>query len=233
MVSTNRTYADKMLPNQEFFRYLYKGEGSFEEALYRLSTNFDQIYDHQDLDMVYPTETGFEETSTPPYQLSLLATLIALRGVKRMLEIGTFVGHSSMRFIEMMGAGSHLDTIEVYDRFAELARENFQRNGFSDSITLHLGTAESVLENLEGPFDLVYVDGAKQSYLELIQKSIPLLSDTGMILVDDVFFHGDALNESPSTEKGAGCKAVLEHFAADTQFRHLLLPVGNGLLILY
>jgi caffeoyl-CoA O-methyltransferase len=232
-VSASRKYSEKLLPNQEFFSYLYEGSKNYEEALYDLNATFVDGFDYRELDLKYPTEVGFEEMSTPPYQLSLFAALIAWRGVKSMLEIGTFIGHSSMRFVEMMGPDSRLDTIEVFSNFAEIAQENFRRNGFEDSINLHQGNAEQIIENLDGPFDLVFVDGSKQSYLDLIQKSIPHLSENGMILVDDVFFHGDALNDTPSTEKGAGCKAVLDHFAESDQFRRLLLPIGNGLLVLY
>lgn len=232
-MSSSRKYSEKLLPNQEFFSYLYEGPKPYEEALYDLNAAFVDGFDYRELDLEYPTEVGFEEMSTPPYQLSLFAALIAWRGVKSMLEIGTFIGHSSMRFVEMMGSNSRLDTIEVYSKFADIARENFRRNGFDSSINLHQGKAEQIIESLDGPFDLVFVDGSKQHYLDLIQKSIPLLSDKGMMLVDDVFFHGDALNEEPSTEKGAGCKAVLDHFRESDQFRRLLLPVGNGLLVLY
>ena len=51
-------------------------------------------------------------------------------------------------------------------------------------------------------------------------------------MVDDVFFHGDALNALPETDKGRGCKALLDHYKADSTFQSLLLPVSNGFLLL-
>jgi predicted O-methyltransferase YrrM len=55
----------------------------------------------------------------------------------------------------------------------------------------------------------------------------------GVLIVDDVFFHGDSLNAEPSTEKGVGCRELLDHYQNRTDVRSLLLPLGNGMLIVY
>jgi predicted O-methyltransferase YrrM len=226
-------YADKLLPNQEFLKELYSGDRPYEEALHALFEAYTRPVVEEKLRLDLPDEVGFEAMSTPPYQLSLFAALIVWRGVRRILEIGTFVGHSTMRFSRMMGPEGRVTTIEVFAKFAALARANFERNGFADRIDLLEGPAQDVLRSLSGPFDLVFVDGAKQSYPELIELSIPLLAPKAMIVVDDVFFHGDALNETASTDKGAGCRRVLDRFSDDRRFEKLLLPIGNGLLVLY
>jgi caffeoyl-CoA O-methyltransferase len=82
------------------------------------------------------------------------------------------------------------------------------------------------------PFDLVFIDGNKERYATYFELATPLLARRGLIVVDDVFFHGDALNAAPSSEKGRGSKAMLEAAAAATAFDRLLLPVGNGLMLL-
>jgi len=229
-----KKYSDKILPNQEFFRYLYQDSAPFEVALHGLISSYAGKFDASRFDLVTPENVDFEEMSTPPGQLALMDTIIQLTGAKTVLEIGSFIGNSAMQFARMVGTSGHVTTIEVGQQFADMARENFRRNGFANQITLHVGNAGKILEELPAQsFDLIFVDGSKQDYLDYTLKSEKLLTERGVIIVDDVFFHGDALNAKPATDKGRGCKALLDHYWADKSFEHLLLPVSNGILMLY
>jgi predicted O-methyltransferase YrrM len=227
-------YSDKILPNQEFFRHLYHDGASFEDALHALMSSYSTNFAASRFDLVQSDHVDFEEMSTPPWQLALFNAMIKLRGARTVLEIGSFVGHSAMQFAHMVGEKGHVTTIEMGKDFAALARENFRRNKLADRITLLEGDAGTVLSGLTPrSFDLIFVDGSKQDYLEYTLKSKELLTERGLIIVDDVFFHGDALNAAPNTDKGKGCKAVLDHFRDESSFERLLLPVANGILILY
>lgn len=227
-------YSDKLLPNQEFFRYLYKDAPPLEISLHNLLASYSGSADASQLKLTTPKNIDFEEMSTPPWQLVLIGAFIGLTGAKTVLEIGTFVGHSAMQFARMVGGDGHVTTIEVGKEFAEIARQNVAANGFEKRITVLQGDAGAILETLpDQSFDFVFVDGSKQDYLEYTLKSQRLLTSRGVIIVDDVFFHGDALNEEPQTEKGLGCKRLLEFYKSDTRFNKLLLPVANGILVLY
>jgi caffeoyl-CoA O-methyltransferase len=95
------------------------------------------------------------------------------------------------------------------------------------------GSAREILGQLpKKSFDVVFIDGSKQDYLEYALKSEGLLSDRGIIIVDDIFFHGDALNDEPATEKGAGCRKLLDHYEHDDKFTKVVLPISNGILLL-
>jgi predicted O-methyltransferase YrrM len=229
-----KKYSDKLLPNQEFFRYLYQGSAPYEAALYNLVASYAADFNASQFKLTTPKNMDFEQMSTPPWQLTLLDALIRFSGAKTVLEIGTFVGHSSMQFARMVGETGHVTTIEVGQEFADIARENFRNNGFEKRITLHQGDAGTILDSLPAAsFDLVFVDGSKQDYLDYTLRSEKLLTERGVIVVDDVFFHGDVLNQEPTTDKGLGCKKLLEYFQADGRFNRLLLPVANGILVLY
>jgi predicted O-methyltransferase YrrM len=230
---SGKKYGDKILPNQEFFRYLYHDSAPFEATLYGLMASYARDFDASRFDLVTPANVDFEEMSTPPGQLALLDMIVHLMGAKSVLEIGSFIGHSAMQFARMVGKDGVVTTIEVGKEFADLARQNIRRNGFESQITLLEGNAGEILETLPPQsFDLVFVDGSKQDYLEYTLKSEKLLTDRGVIVVDDVFFHGDALNALPDTDKGRGCKALLDHYKSDSTFQSLLLPVSNGILLL-
>lgn len=228
------TYADKLLPDQDYFSNLYRDPLPYMEALYHLTASFSREFSSAGFDLVTPKTIAFEEMSTPPAQLALFNVIVQLTNAESILEIGTFIGHTAMQFIQMMGQSGHVTTIEVGKEFADIARENFRRNGFDDRITLIEGNAGAVLDGLPAEsFDLIFVDGSKQDYLEYTLKAEKLLTDQGVIVVDDVFFHGDALNAEPSTEKGGGCRRLLDHYLEETRLSKLLLPLSNGLLVLF
>lgn len=225
---------DKLLPNQDYFRNLYHGDAPYEAALYELAVSYAGEFTASRFDLITPKSVPFEEMSTPPSQLALLNAIVKLIGAKTALEIGSFIGHSAMQLACMMGNEGHVTTIEVGKEFADICRANFRRNGFEDRITLLEGDAGKMLATLpKKSFDLIFVDGSKQDYLEYTLKAEELMTERGVIIVDDAFFHGDALNAEPSSDKGLGCKRLLDHYRDDKRLVRLLLPMSNGILILF
>lgn len=228
-------YADRVFPTQDFGSHLFKGDGeSFAGNVHRLLARYAEPFDMPAAQIEHPDHIGLEEMTSPPTQLALFNMLIKLGGAKRVLEIGTFVGKTTMLLTKMVGKDGHVTAIESVRSFAEMARRNFERNGCANQITLLDGDAGKVLDDLKGStFDLIFIDGAKQSYLPFTLKSIDLLSDRGIIVIDDIFFHGDALNDTPTTEKGLGCKETLEYFSRYEGCEKLIVPSWNGTLLLY
>lgn len=219
---------DKVLPVQPFFSSLWAGEASYADAV------ADAVTAHA-LEQLPPLaidgpEGRTEELASPPALLSFLAMLAEMLGAGRILEVGTFVGVTAMHLAKATGAS--VTTIEASAAFAGIARENIERNGLARVVSVMEGDAADVLDLLYPSFDLVFLDGAKQSYPDLAGKIEGLLSPGGVIVVDDVFFHGDALNTDPATGKGRGARAVIDRYRRRSDFRSSLLPIGNGVLLL-
>lgn len=230
----SKKYSDLFLVNQEFARYLYHESDSYESALYALVAGYATSFGSEGLKLSGSPKVGFEEMSSPPFMLALINAIIKLTGAKTILEIGTFIGHTSIQLARMVGERGHVTTLELGKEFADLARSNFAQNGFADRVTVIEGDAGATMMRFpQRSFDMVFIDGAKQSYLDYALRAETLLTDRGVIIVDDVFFHGDALNAVPSTDKGLGCKRLLDHYRDHKQFESLLLPLRNGILILF
>ncbi len=158
---------------------------------------------------------------------------IDMIGAHTFLEVGTFIGNTTMCVADFIGDNADITTIEKFDEFAEIARDNFKGNHLSDKINLLVGDAIKIIPALEdGKFDIIYIDGDKGNYLELCKAAEKKLSPGGLIIVDDVFFHGDVFNDKPKTEKGRGCKALLEFYKNRRGFSKYVLPVNNGILLL-
>lgn len=234
MVKKVVLYGDRTFPSQDFGSHLYKDARPFADSVYDLLAKYSESFDMPVEQLEHPDHIGLEEMTSPPTQLALFNMVIKLTSARRVLEIGTFIGKTAMILSKMLGEGGHVTAIEAAPSFAEIAQRNFERNGYADRITLIEGDAGKVLDELSGTqFDLIFVDGAKQSYLPFTLKSIGLLSKRGVIVVDDIFFHGDALNAAPATEKGRGCKDVLEYFKDFPKCEKLIIPAWNGTLLLY
>ena len=230
----SKRHSDLFLPSQEFARYLYHDARTYDETLYQYVSGYAEEFGLENSRIATSSKVGVEEMSSPAFLLAFMNAIIKLRGAKSVLEIGTFIGHSSIHFARMVGQDGHVTTLEVFKDFAEIARRNFAEHGYAERISLIEGDAGATLARLpERSFDFVFIDGSKQSYLEYAQRAEELITDKGAIVVDDVFFHGDALNAVPSTEKGLGCKNLLEYYRGNKEFERLLLPLRNGLLLLF
>jgi predicted O-methyltransferase YrrM len=94
-------------------------------------------------------------------QGKLLRLLARLVGARRILEVGTLGGYSSIWLARGLAPGGHLDTLEIDPRHAEVARASLARAGLADTVTVHLGPAATTLPTLTGPYDLVFVDADK------------------------------------------------------------------------
>lgn len=229
----------KLLPNQAFNSDKFQGPGAVEEKLYDTILRVCNSAKPQDVFDILPSSRhSIEEMASSPVVLGFLDWLITLTGTKRILEIGAFVGVSTMYFARAVPADGHVVSIETFDEFADIAEQNFARNNLQDRITLVRGDAKEVLRQPDfasehGPFDLVFIDGDKGSYDQYFKMIAPMLSPRGIAIIDDAFFHADVVNPAPTTEKGAGVRRALDYIESLDGWKKTLLPISNGILLLY
>lgn len=226
---------DKILPTQAFNSGQYRDGVPFEKALYdSIMGTCGLRTAAEEFDLEITDKFTVEEMASSPVSLGFLRWLIAVSGASRVLEIGTFIGVSAMSFAKALPDGGEVMTLEKFAHFADIARRNFARNGLDRKIRLLVGDASDLIPSLPDSesFDLVFVDGNKERYADYVAMTGRLVRPGGVIAVDDTFFHGDALNREPRSEKGAGVRRCLELAATLTDWRRAMLPVSNGLLLL-
>ena len=128
-----------------------------------------------------------------------------------------------MYFAQAVPGDGEVVSIEKFDKFAKIARRNFELNGLASKIKLFDGDAFEVIDRLprDQLFDLVFIDGNKERCKDYVIKTEPLLARNGIMIVDDCFYHGDVLNAQPSDAKGVrhqglhGLSCRLQRLAAD------------------
>mgnify|MGYP004603220633 FL=1 len=188
-------------------------------------------------------------------QGELLRMLVKMSGAKRVLELGTFTGYASICLASALPEDGHLDTLELNDELEDLIREGFERAGVSDRISLHIGDCKKTLqefnrrsqaseENMSKEkgqtdetfrqYDMVFIDANKREYCDYYELVFPLVRPGGWILADNVLWDGKVCAETISQDRQTqGILAFNEMVAADPSVENVILPLRDGLNIIY
>jgi predicted O-methyltransferase YrrM len=150
----------------------------------------------------------------------------------RVLEIGTMVGYSTICLAKGLAEGGMLHTIELRDKDAALARTNFERAGISHQVQLHTGNALDILPQLREEWDLVFLDADKVSYTQYYELVKPRLKSGGVLLADNVLFHGEVLTDEIRGKNAKAIQAFNEMIAADQEVDKILVTLRDGLFLI-
>ena len=148
---------------------------------------------------------GLPQIAVAPNQGKLLHMLALVRGARRILEIGTLGGYSTIWLARALPAGGRLVTLEADEKHARVARANIDRAGLGADVEVRLGPALETLPLLEaegaGPFDLTFIDADKPNIPAYFEWALKLAAPGGLIIVDNVIREGavaDASSTDPS-----------------------------------
>lgn len=167
---------------------------------------------------------------------SLLKTMVAARRPRRILEVGTAVGYSSLLMCRVMPEDCHITTIEKYEPRIPAARENFRKAGEEDRITLLEGDAEEILKKLEGPFDFIFMDAAKGQYIHWLPDILRLLAVGGVLFSDNVLQDGDIVESRYAVERRnrtihSRMRDYLYTLTHSDQLETSVIPLGDGVTV--
>jgi predicted O-methyltransferase YrrM len=161
--------------------------------------------------------------------LSLVSSLLQ---PLRILEIGTFTGYSALCLASGLAAGGQLHTIELREQDAATARSYFETSTHQKKIRLHVGDAKEIIETLNEAWDIVFIDADKTGYIEYYELILPSVRQNGLIIADNVLFHGQVLEEHITTKNGIAIHAFNQHVRQDKRVEQVLLTMRDGLLII-
>lgn len=138
---------------------------------------------------------GIPEIAITPEQGRVLRLLVELIGARRILEIGTLSGYSTVWMARGLPEDGKVITCEVNPKHAEMAQDAFARAGVTDKVELHLGPALESLEALEldAPLDMVFIDADKQNNLPYFEFAEANTRSGGLIVVDNIFLNGQVI----------------------------------------
>jgi caffeoyl-CoA O-methyltransferase len=161
-----------------------------------------------------------------------LEFLVYMTGARRILELGTYSGYSSISMAAVLPGGGRIDTCEVEEKHAEVARRYIEEAGYSDRIEVHMGPALETIERLEGEFDLVFIDADKENYINYYEAVLPRLSERGLIAADNTLWSGRVIDEADQDESTQAIRAFNDHVRGDDRVIAVMLSVRDGVTLI-
>ncbi len=162
---------------------------------------------------------GLPPINVSPGQGQMLQVLARGLGARRILEIGTLGGYSTIWLARALPPGGRLITLEAEARHAEVARANLSRAGLADVAEVRVGRAQDTLPQLhaagEGPFDLIFIDADKPGYADYLDWSVRLSRPGSMIVADNVVRDGAVADPASPDADVQGVRGFIERLAAE------------------
>jgi len=179
------------------------------------------------------------ETNVPivrPQMQNLMKVLLAIKKPLSILEVGTAIGFSALLMSEYAPKDCKITTIEKYEKRIPLAKENFKKNGKSDQITLLEGDAIDILKELDGGYDLIFMDAAKGQYINFLPDILRLLNPEGILLSDNVLQDGNVMESRFAVVRRdrtihKRMREYIYELKNNPQLATDILPVGDGVTI--
>jgi len=165
------------------------------------------------------------------FQGRVLSMLSHMIRPKTALEIGTYLGYSALCLAEGLADDGRVITIDVLEETNRVAKSFVDKTAYKDKIEFLLGNAAHLIPNIEGPFDLVFIDADKPNYSKYYDLVFPRLSDHGFIIADNVLWSGKVLE----AEKDENTQALFDFgkkVLADDRVENVLLPIRDGLMVI-
>ncbi len=161
---------------------------------------------------------------------SFLHILVRAAGARRILELGTAIGYSGTWLARALPDKGELVTVEHDPGTADLARKNFEAAGVASRVRIEVGDAVDVLEDLRGPFDLVFNDIEKVHYLAVLPYCLRLLRPGGLLVTDNVLWGGEVARGARSRETKT-IREYNETLARDPRVIVVIVPLRDGVSV--
>lgn len=152
----------------------------------------------------------------------------------RILEIGTAVGYSAIRFSKYLSDSGYIDTIERDEERISEAKQNIKDLNLEEKIHIYEGDALEVLPTLTGPYDVVFIDAAKGKYPNFLSEALRMLASHGIIVADNVLYKGYVMSDYNKHKQRTAVRGLREFLKELTENENLtteILEVGDGLAI--
>lgn len=153
---------------------------------------------------------------------------------KKILEIGTAVGYSAIKFSKYLPENGIIDTIERDEERVTKAIQNIKELSLEDKIHIFKGDALEILPTLKGPYDIVFIDAAKGKYPIFLEQALRMLANNGIIIADNVLYKGYVMsdyNKHKQRTAVRGLREFLKNLDENENLTTEILEVGDGLAV--
>lgn len=171
-------------------------------------------------------------------EASFIGFLLRSIKAKRILELGTFTGYSALTMAEHIPADGEIITVDINKETVELAKNFWAKSEHGKKITSKLGSGLDIIPTLTGKFDFVFIDADKRNYIDYLKLTVPMLSESGMIVIDNVLWGGQVLPGSESSGSDLRdrntefIRLVNDYVAESNELYGTLMPIRDGMFLI-
>lgn len=169
----------------------------------------------------------YSEMLTGKVEGRFLSMLIGLTGSRRVLEVGMFTGYSAYMMAGALPEDGEVITLEMNERYKAIADDCFKDDPVADKIKVVMGNALETIPNLEGTFDLMFLDADKEHYPDYYELLVPKLRTGGLLVVDNALWYGEVTN--PRDRKAEAINQLNHTIKQDPRMENVLLTVRDGI----
>jgi caffeoyl-CoA O-methyltransferase len=179
-----------------------------------------------------------EKTTAPQMMVGrlegrFLGLLVRTLRARRVLELGTFTGYSSISMALALPSGGRVVTCDVTEETTASARRYAEEAGVVDRIDYRLGPALETIDELDGPFDLVFIDADKPNYVNYYEATLPLLAAGGLMVVDNTLWSGRIVDSEDNDDTTRAIRELNDRVFEDSRVENILLSVRDGMNLVW
>jgi caffeoyl-CoA O-methyltransferase len=179
-----------------------------------------------------------EKSDAPQMMVGLLegqflGALVRSTHARRILELGTFTGYSSISMALALPPDGRVITCDVNDETTEIARRYASEAGVADRIEYRTGPALETIAQLDSEFDLVFIDADKPNYLNYYEATLPKLAADGVMILDNTLWSGRVADPNEDDENTRAIRAVNDRVLEDPRVNNVLLTVRDGMNLVW
>ena len=167
-----------------------------------------------------------------PTQCHFLRLIIKISNIKNVLEIGTFTGLSDLSISLALPDDGKLIALDKNEETNKIASSYFKKAKQDHKIQTIIKPALETLKKLENKkFDMVFIDADKMNYKEYYEKSLGLINQSGLIIIDNVLWHGDVVDEKNNDKFTVNIREFNRFVSEDKRVEQIIIPLGDGMTI--
>ena len=166
------------------------------------------------------------------YQGRLLSLISKIKQPKKILEIGTFTGYSTLCLAEGLETSGKIYTIDKNEELIKIQNKYFSKSKYHKNIIQYTGDAVEIIPKINSKFDLIFLDADKEYYNKYLEIIIPKLNKKGILISDNVLWHGKVLSDKKNQDKVTkGIDTFNKDLVENKNFQTFMLPIRDGLSI--
>ena len=166
------------------------------------------------------------------YQGRLLSLISKIKQPKKILEIGTFTGYATLCLAEGLETSGKIYTIDKNEELIKIQNKYFSKSKYHKNIIQYTGDALEIIPKINSKFDLIFLDADKENYNKYLEIIIPKLNKKGILISDNVLWHGKVLSNKNNQDKVTKrIDTFNKNLVENKNFQTFMLPIRDGLSI--